>query len=199
MITITKWPIVIYSNYRTGSTALGFWLAQQNNCKYFNEPFYRKEVLEEFMKQYHSGDKKYIIKFMGDHVFEDSLYKDLLEMDAFKIRLYRENKVEQIASYYVSAVTKRWRTTIEDTIEDYDLPLDIPMLKESIRRITYNDYLLDTSTVKFDLSCNYESLGFLDDIHLTLTKQPSNIKTIQNLTQSLLSSKLKIEPVPLSK
>jgi LPS sulfotransferase NodH len=191
MINVTHWPVVIYANYRTGSTALGYWLAQKYNCKYFNEPIYRKPVFDEFTEHYKSGNTQYVIKFMGDHILEDDLYKNLLTTDAFKIRLYRENKVEQIASYYVSAVTKRWRTTAEDNIEDYNLPLDTDMLKESIRRITYNDQLLDESTINFDLTCSYESLGFLDDVHLTLTKQPTNIKTIHSLTRSLLNSKLK--------
>jgi hypothetical protein len=190
MIDIPRWPVVIYANYRTGSSALGYSLADHYKCKFYDDPIYRKPVFDEFIEHYHSGNTQYVIKFMGDHVLEDDLYNNLLAMDAFKIRLYRENKIEQIASYYVSAVTKRWRTTVEDNVEDYNLPLDIPMLKESIRRITYNDQLLDESTANFDLTCYYESFGFLNDIHLALTKQPLNINTIHSLTRSLLKSKL---------
>jgi hypothetical protein len=191
MINVTHWPVVIYANYRTGSSALGHSLANHYNCKFYDDPFYKKTEFDRFTQHYNSTDTRYIVKFMGDHVYEDDLYNNLLAMDAFKIRLYRENKIEQISSYYISLATRRWHTIDNSTVNNYNLPLNILMLKESIRRIQHNDQLLDAATVKFNVTTIYELLGFLKNTPLILTKPPENIKTIQNLIRSMLNIKLK--------
>ena len=188
-INVTKWPVIIYSNYRTGSTALGHYLSKKYNTPYFNEPFYRPNVMDEFLKVYNSGDSHYIIKFMADHIHEDDLYNQLLALDAYKIRLYRANKVEQITSYYVASMTKRWRTYQHDNVDDYMLPFDKDMMLESFRRIIYNDQLLDEANIDFDLTTDYESLGYLDDADLVLTKQPKNFDQLKQIVTGFMNSK----------
>jgi len=70
MIEITKWPVLIFSNYRTGSTVLGDSFVARYNCNYLCEPInFKPELSDEekykLLHEYHN--MRSVIKFMGDH------------------------------------------------------------------------------------------------------------------------------------
>jgi len=186
---ITKFPIIIFSNYRTGSTALGHYLSKKTGLEYVNEPIYRKIDFDALMSYRNSGNKNYILNFMADHAEQDNFYKTILEEDSFKIKLKRQNKIDQISSYYIAAMTNTWITEKSNIINDYSVQLDKDVLRQSFRRILHNDMLIDSCKVNFDLSLTYEELGFLEGIHLKLTVPPKNINAVKNLVKVLLKSK----------
>ena len=194
MIEITKWPVLIFSNYRTGSTVLGDFFVARYGCDYLDEPINSNPGISDeekykILHEYH--DCRCVIKFMGDHTIRDSFYKDLLEINAFKIKLYRTNKIDQITSFYISQITNRWFRSKNEIIEDYEVLINLDILIRSVDFILYNDSILDNSLVNFDIITNYESLGFIDNVDSSLTKSPNNIDYLKELIKDLLLKRQK--------
>ena len=188
MIKITKNPIVILSNYRTGSTALCNHLAKQHNLKNFNEPHCHKwpDFISHVLK---NKSPKYILKFMPDQIIEYPLYQKILNSDCFKIRLYRKNKIDQISSYYICTMTNRWGRTRKEAVEEYQVPIDTGQVRYSIERILKNDQLLDSQNIEFDITCFYEDIGVLENNHNLITVSPLNILEIKSVIKDHINLK----------
>jgi hypothetical protein len=187
-LELKKFPIIIFSNYRTGSTALGYYLAKKTGLPFLNEPIYEhhKKYLDLLLSYRESDNKNYILNFMAEHAEQDDFYKKILEEDSFKIKLQRKNKIDQISSFYIAYMTDNWATINTTNVNEYDIKIDLYAIKHAIKKILYSDSLLDSCKTKFDFSLIYEDLGFLDDIHLKLTIPPKNITLIKKLVKTLL-------------
>lgn len=187
-LELKKFPIIIFSNYRTGSTALGYYLSKKTSFPFINEPIYdhHKKHFDLLISCRNAGNKNYILNFMAEHAEQDYFYKKILEEDSFKIKLQRKNKIDQISSFYIAHMTDNWATKNTTNVNEYDIKMDLYALKHAIKTILYNDSLLDSCKTKFDSSLLYEDLGFLDDIHLKLTVPPKNITIVKKLVETLL-------------
>jgi len=176
MLNITKFPVILFCNFRTGSSALCSAIAEKYNLEKYSEPHYDIEL----MKQLETTSNNYIVKFMPDHVSQHSVYNQLLQSNAFKIKLYRENKVDQIVSFFVALSRNKWHMEDKEVPTDYVLDIDPDKLDASIEVIQRNDNLLDNSGIDFDLVCSYESLGIIagDEVQ---TYQPANLADIKQL------------------
>ena len=68
MITIPKWPVVIFASPRTGSTAFSQYLVDQKlGSIFFNEPaWYGGVAIGKFAQAFNS--QNYVVKVMGDQL-----------------------------------------------------------------------------------------------------------------------------------
>lgn len=194
MIEITKLPIIIYSNYRTGSTALSNTLARtKNNLINFIEPHANPQPIRpysqliDFVK---NKESNFIVKFMPDQVPLNPVYQTLLDEDNFKIRLMRRNKVNQIASHYIAEQTRQFSIPLGNVVDDYSVNIDIPQILISMDILGNNDKILIESTLQFDLNLYYEDLQFDSSYTLSIpTKQPKNYNEICDTIRLLLEKK----------
>jgi hypothetical protein len=178
-------------NYRTGSTVLATHLGEQYGVEYFLEPWipienrgssYGPEIYglkEKFHYFYKSGRSDFVIKFMPDQISKLTPYRELLEGDGFKIKLYRENEIESIVSNYLGTIRNKWWTTAHEEDETYTVPIKKGTISSSIMRITHNNYLLDTLDYEYDLTISYESLGFIPSSSYKKTSMPDNIEELR--------------------
>jgi hypothetical protein len=169
MLNPTRFPIILYANYRTGSSALCTKLANQFNLVEFTEPHYEPEILQALINMSHNN---YIVKFMPDQPVP--IYKQLLNSDAYIIKLYREDKVEQITSFYIAMTTQRWHMDT-DLLDEYSVPIDPAVIQQSINIIQSNDKLLDKCNA--DIAMTYEQLGYIE--YGIKTQQPINYNDIK--------------------
>jgi hypothetical protein len=177
-IEITRWPVLLYANYRTGSNLLGKNLAKLCNAAWHNEPVRSTQRLEEFLKSYYSQEK-YIVKAMPDQIELIKETHDLLSSDCFKIRLLRKNEFEQVVSYYIALISDKWVQT-DAVVSEYNIPLDYETLNKAISIIKTNNRLLENSTIKFDLTLYYEDLDFENDLLYKITP-PTNIDILKKI------------------
>lgn len=183
MIDIDRWPALIYTNYRSGSTELGIQLAKNHGVKFYSEPYGRKnaegydvEKLADFIRSYYT-EEKYIVKFMPDQLRGMKEYQQLFKGNCFKIRLQRSSELDQIVSFYIAMQTLNWRqVNPQDT---YTVPIDDLVIKNSIGIVIGNNNMLKYSSVKFDLDLDYEEIKTLYPDSSTKTTQPENIEEIR--------------------
>ena len=195
MIEVTKFPVVIYSNYRTGSTPLAYAIGEQYNLRVFIEPSGHSPVrdykISLFTDYYKTGKTDYVVKFMPDqqdHLIE---FSDLLKSDAFKIKLLRQNKLQQIVSYYIAKKMRKWHQMSHEVIEDFTVDLNETDVDYAINKIINNDIIANQSTATFDDKLLYESLGYINNMHYVPDKDPTNINKVIDFIKQRIESKSK--------
>jgi len=194
-ISVSSWPIVIVANYRTGSTVLAKFLGKKYDVPVFLEPWqrvrdrqsnYGKNVnglQQHFHDTYHSGNKKYVLKIMPDQISRFAPYLEILHGDCHKIKLIRENVVDNILSAYVLNLTNRPTMVPDFKIEPYSLPIDTCKVQASIYLITHVNFLLESLDFGYDQTITYESLGIIDSSDCAKIQMPTNVNEIRQEIQ----------------
>lgn len=185
-------PIVIIANYRTGSTAYSIMLANQYNLVNFAEPHYQPELFEQLSTMMLESERNFVLKIMPDQIKENLIYQQALDSDCYKIKLTRENKVEQIVSHYIARLTNKWNSSNPNIRgQMYNVPVSKVELANVINYIQKIDQQLDNLNIKFDQELTYESI--LESIeNATVNKlpkkliPPSNYEELKQCTAQLL-------------
>lgn len=183
MFKIDSSPIAIIANYRTGSSVLCRSIAVENNLAPFTEPHIDEERRSNFLNHI---DNKFVVKFMLDQVDGFVPYQQILKSNCFKIKITRQDKISQIASYYIALMRDVWKTHISDVTNPYFLSVDLDKIDESIDRILTADKLLNDTDLKFDMTLTYEELGFVPNTQRKKTVQPKNLERIKSVIKDRL-------------
>ena len=186
-INVTKFPIVILANYRTGSSALTISIAKKYNLKYFSEPCHNDNITEidshkiQFINFYMQRlENKFMIKFMPTQISCFNPYEEILSKAGFLIKLKRRNKIDQISSLYVANKRKKFFKLNTEKKEKYLIPINIFELSQCCLSIFRNDFFLEKLPYKEDMNLVYEDLGFISDTDHVLSDQPDNIEEIKD-------------------
>lgn len=191
-IRVTKFPIVIVSGFRTGSTALGRYLSNKYKIPFFSEPFQNKNVhiydrnKKDYISKVLKKEKKFVLKFMPCQISDLNNYSDILLEENYKIRLSRTDKINQIASLYVAEKTNIFFKSENEIIKTFTIPVDLELLSLTVQIVLRDDYLLRELPYKYDLTLSYEDLGFIEGIQYALSDQPENMEEIKNEIRKIL-------------
>jgi hypothetical protein len=192
MIDIDRWPCIIISSQRTGSSALTKSLAKKYNVPYYIESFEQKYRAEELLKIYNSSDIKFILKFMIDRIGYHKVYNQLAHRDdVFKIQLYRQDTVAQIASMYVAMKTGNWfnnqlHENVNNDMLHYDISINNLEILKAAKLIIKNNNAFKLNRYKCNTTVNYESLGIMDENIWKRTHLPINYNDVIQATQDVL-------------
>ena len=191
MTEITKWPMVILTNYRTGSSAFGVSLRPRRGFNFFGEPAQDPVKLEKFINFYHSGNSEFILKIMIDQLDDCNLYRSILDSDCHKIRLMRKNEIEQSLSYYIARTRGVWQQYIKDSIHSpYTVPIDINNMNWAADIITTNNKKLRESTIEFDQEYVYENLSIPDSSNFCKIMPPANTNELMAEMTKIVLNKI---------
>lgn len=200
--TITKYPVIIIANRRSGSTALASSIAQENKLQYYDEPMMvpwdkpNSKRIQRWHEYYKSLNNQFVLKIIADVLTLDSSFLEIFNNEnTFKIKLNRRNKIEQLASYYVSSITNVWHHVLTKDAEnvkskyigdinDYKIPYNVAAMKMCAKQLFYVDGLLEKlSNSLFNIVCDYEELEFNDNSSYVKILPPSNIQSIKELAR----------------
>ena len=187
--SINKLPIVIVANYRTGSSALGQYLAKYHNVDWLPEPYHHPDNASKLQQNY-INNTGYVTKFIVDQIPNLEIHQKVLSSDCFKIRLVRDNLAEQVASYYIASSLNKWRQH-EPVVPEYSIPLNIDKMSSLAKIIIDNNALLKNLDIKFDLDLSYENLNFnpaVKHFFSYKTTLPTNIIEIIELANTAIIS-----------
>ena len=185
-MNITKFPVLITSPARCGSTALLRKIAFDYNLKEFGEPhalvspkvFWK---LTEFSKIKKRSD--YVIKVMsGLFDYYHSYYNYNLD-NFFTIRLRRRNIIEQCASYYIARTIDKWHSTIHDFTSLDFIALDYNEIKLSTDLILQANIKNEAINHNFNLELYYEDLD-LSNPDLVKNSKPKNYQELLDIIKA---------------
>lgn len=183
MINITKFPVVIFSSPRTGSTALVRYLQHlypENNC--FCEPDLRE--LERFL-DYGKQHDNFIVKLMARnlHLYPNEL---IFSPANFFIRIRRRSIVDQVASNYIARERNLWYYQTNNSVFDTPIHIDPLKITENIAIVSRYNAALHKVNVKFDLDLYYEDLPRMVVPGHIITPKPLNYNELKSEIAALL-------------
>jgi len=161
MYCIDKFPIIILSSPRTGSTLLAKVLSKQYpDLVLFLEPD-EKNTIDSFT-EYSRTNRTYILKTHAKQLtkFPAHLIKTIFTKDAFLIRVRRKNVLDQIVSNYIELHRNVWTYDLESVskFNNEQMSIDIDTIKIAIEAIKNYNKSIDTLQINYDLDLYYEDL-----------------------------------------
>jgi len=187
--------IIVFSSFRTRSTALCDWIAQEKGLTNFDEAFVYVERAISFVNFINRSSGNFVAKVMcSPHQYTpdtQQFLKPLLNQCTL-IRLHRRNVFAQITSFYIAAVTNQWHFVKKHTYRHPllaqdcftgEIPIDTAELRNAAISILTTNQRLQAINTRFDLELVSEDLGVL----------PSNFQIIPSLAnQDQLNTALQI-------
>lgn len=175
MINVNKFPIIIISSPRTGSTILSEYLSEKYKLKLFLEPDENKSIVDEFNSYVESKNTNFILKF---HARNFSFFKNLeIFSDSYLISIERKNKIDQIASHYIARARNRFVYNNEDYLMNDNIDVNLLDIVINCESVYKSNKALSNLNLKFDSKLFYEDLNFKDlsyDSKFIKTPKPSN-------------------------
>ena len=184
---ISKFPIVIVASPRTGSSAYCRYLSSVYNMDGWIEPADDAIKFAKFKNYLNDTGSNYVLKIMAQHIETNPTYQSILSNDCYKIKLTRENKLEQIVSHYVGWTTKIWNS--DDKFargEKYIVEIDKQEINNIILDHIRYEKSFDQLDIKFDEEHTYEELLTTVDLNKsTIAKivPPTNYNLLKRVIE----------------
>lgn len=175
---ITKFPILIISTPRSGSTVLAATIGEKYGLRVFLEPHISS--YDEFV-EYAKDNKDYVVKIHSRDIgkYSKSILQELFSDSSFKINIERRDRDRQIASAIIAHTRDVWAYTKNSHIEinnrihftENFIDLNINYFKKCYKAT-------DDLHLNFDLVINYEDLGHITQSNYIKTPQPHNYEEL---------------------
>ena len=182
-ITMNKRPIVIVATARSGSTAYAHHLGKLHKIKVWVEPSRDAAEFASFQRYIAAGNKDYVVKLISYQLENNEVYQSLLKEDCYKIKLTRANKIDQIVSFYIAAVSNIWNDHDKYARGmQYTTDIDTELINTTIQNVNNLDRLLKNADIKFDEALTYEELIKtinLDNSGVAKIISPSNYELVK--------------------
>lgn len=187
-----RFPIVIFSTARSGSSALAFGIHDQfKDIPAFYEPDRTSDEMNELLSHAEKS-KEFLTKI---HVFNLAKYPTWFvnyitqSSEPFKIKIRRRNVVEQAVSLYIEYYRKKWiyfrnESYPTDTIEINEILLDA-----AFKSILIQNQQMDDFNINVDLTLYYEDLTFAET-SLDMTPKPENHNQILSAMEKIYNNYL---------
>jgi len=198
MFNINKFPIVIISTRRSGSTPLLYELAKKYNIKLFNEIFSThsdRDKVEDIdreqvklLSMLEDNDNNFIIKIHLDDLksYPEKIINLIKNHTCFLIRLRRKNIVNQITSKYIQLTrningyyNNQEADEMIKTWSSIKMPILPIYIGNCVKDVINSCDELNNAEYEFDKDIWYEDLVFDDKTFIT-TPKPINYDEIQN-------------------
>ena len=190
MFAITKFPVVILSSPRTGSTASthDVWdqLKKTNqDIELFVEPISTSD--RENLITAIDNKKPYVLKIHAGDIwrYPIKIQNSINNNDCFLIRIRRKNLIDQAASLYIARSRNIWSYS-STTAYDRTIDIDEWKIKQVIKIMNRYNTTLDNYSVIFDLDLYYEDLNFFNNYALK-TPQPDNYDLLCKTIEEILT------------
>ena len=171
-----RFPIVIVSTPRSGSTALARHLQNKlSHIETFIEPERNSDDLSSFL-EFFEKNKKFIVKThnTGFNAYPPNVANYLLRNHRpYKILIERKNIAKQVLSMYVASYRDKWSYSEGNAFKKEVLPIDYNRIRNLINFYIEENKLIYQSNVVFDEKLVFEDLTF-ENTGLIKSPRPKN-------------------------
>ena len=189
-LNVEKRPIVIIANYRTSSSVLSVYLANNyGGLARFSEPMQWRKNYLRFSEFIDSNNTNYVLKIIADQMDDCKYYREILARDCYKIRLMKRDVPGQIASYHVAHKTRKWTQLIDEERNPSSIRIVRSRLLRAMNTILHNNALLEESNIQFDETIYAEDLPSLEDSKYKVSTKPKNYGAIYAAARELYETR----------
>lgn len=204
-LSCIKFPIVLISSPRSGSTPLAYHLKNKYKIELFNETFSlhsinsnTESINEErirLLALLKNNESKFILKIHLDDLkkYPDEIIKLIETHNCYLIRVRRKDLLKQCVSLYIESYRNIWgyyKNFIDkdkiDNLISTDIPLRYYKIKQCANRIVKINDELNSLPYVIDQDVWYEDLKF-DDTFI-ITPKPKNYNDIQKNIELFLKN-----------
>ena len=176
----TDKTILVFANYRTGSTAFCDWLSKKVGLINYDEAFHPFSQQKIDYK-----NNKCIIKIMPGHTLPMD-FDDLVKK-SFVIGIQRRSLIEQIASFYICDKTRHWHQHKNERTYKYQIEIDMLGIEDQISYILEMQEDYKKLPYLKDLEIYYEDIGgLLNESKYAESPKPSNYNELLSTVESLV-------------
>ena len=183
---ITKFPVLIISTPRTGSSVLATIIGEKYDLRVFIEPHESQSHLHGFI-EYAQDNKDYLLKIHSRDVdkYPSAILQELYSDSSFKINTERRDRASQIASAIVAHARNTWAYRVDD----YEAPNDEIHFTKALIDLNINYFkkcYVDTDNLQlhFDYVVDYDDLGYIEHRNHVKTPVPSNYQELLTAIRS---------------
>lgn len=180
-------PVILWSYYRAGSTAVCDFIAKKYFYKNFDEAFHNSypDRRDKFL-QYQAGHTNFVIKIMADQWQEkwQPLQSDLWNR-SYTVKLTRRNFHAQLVSWYISYHSNHWHQTKNQKKQRYTVMLDERFMKLWCTKLKNYNKTIDNYRGPFDAQIVYESFGVYNT-DFTKRRRPDNYQDISECAKKVI-------------
>jgi hypothetical protein len=181
-MNITKWPVVIIANYRTGSSELAERISNFYNAVNIPEPKHDPLLMDTLQDMVNDGDNKFVLKLIVDQIDTHPIYRKILQ-DCYSIKLTRKDVLANMVSYYIASWKGTWQQT-ELTVPKYSVEYDPFRVDFVVDQILTNNKLLAELSIVFNKTLFYEDLDFTNSDRFKTTP-PENLEIITSIIRRI--------------
>jgi hypothetical protein len=200
---INKFPIIILSSPRTGSTVLAEILSNKfPELRMFLEPEFNRKGKKEIKCQlddftdYSKTSNQYILKFHLEYLnkYPPELIKKIINHDAFLIKIQRRSLIKQIVSDYISRVRNVYVYDIMKAYKHKDetIPIKDDLIEGCIKLIQDLNEAFNKTQINYDLEIYYEDfINSINDSYKTrfvIAPKPTNYNEIHQAIEYHLTN-----------
>ena len=191
--------VIVFSSFRTRSTALCDWIAQQKGLTNFDEAFLNVRRTISFVNFVNNQSGNFVIKVMcntNQYTPEIQQFLQPLLNQCTIIRLRRQDVGAQIISFYIAAVNDRWHWAkkpmsthllLPEHLLDVETPVDTVELKKAAISILTANQRLQAINAQIDLELESEDFGVLPSNYQVMPR-PTNLDQLNTALQTLIDS-----------
>lgn len=195
--------VIVFSSFRTSSTALCDWISQTKGLTNFDEAFLYADRAIGFVNFVNKTPDKFVVKVMcntDQYTPRTREYLQSLLDRCTVLRLSRRNVFAQITSFYIAAISSRWHyVKIPSywhpawTFDQFcsDIPIDQTELKKSAISILNANKRLYDLPMRVDQDLISEDLGVLPS-NYQMIPPPANQDQLNTALQTLIDSDLEV-------
>lgn len=187
--------IIVYTSYRTGSTALCDYLGRILDAENFDEAFHpnhphRPNVRNQFREHLENNNRRFVVKIMGSHINGQNKEEiDAIWEKCFVIRLARRDLAEQAVSMAISGHTRRWHVKEGEQVGEYHADIQSAMLKKHVQDIRRHAELIATTERRIDADVWYEDLDLRGSNYIP-RRRPDNYQELLRAARRMLEDKI---------
>lgn len=174
-----RYPIVILSSPRSGSTALATHIHNKlEDVLLFQEPDTDPNEFSRFAKAFDTTNQ-YIVKIHANRIEQYPKHiSDYLihSTKPYKICIRRKNRIEQSLSLYIAYCRNMWFYQKELLIEDI-IPINYANIKQHIEILEQCVNELNQIDITFDAAIWYEDFEF-GELNVVKTPKPKNYEEL---------------------
>jgi hypothetical protein len=191
--------VIVFSSFRTRSTALCDCIAQQNGLTNFDEAFLNVRRTMSFVNFVNNQSGNFVIKVMcntNQYTPEIQQFLQPLLNQCTIIRLRRRDVIAQIISFYIAAVNDRWHWVkkpmsthlpLPGHLLDVETSVDTVELKKAAISILTANQRLQAINVTLDLDLVSEDLGVLPSNYQVMPPA-ANLDQLNTALKTLIDS-----------
>jgi hypothetical protein len=195
--------VIVFSSFRTRSTALCDWIAQQKGLTNFDEAFINVRRTMSFVNFVSKQSGNFVVKVMcspQQYTPEIRQFLQPLIDQCTSIRLHRQDVVAQIISFYIASVNDRWHCVkkpmnthlpLPEHLLDVETPVDTVELKKAAISILTTNQQLYNVKAQIDLELKSEDLGVLPSNYQVMPCL-TNLDQLNTALQTLIDTDLEV-------